>query len=111
MRDRAKPASFALENIFNTADYLWTLGDVNARVLKTAGNKLIGVLDRSGLKCGCEEFKGKKQKIYCLCHEKSAGSSASSKRSQFTLSGAGCRDKSGQFVPVIQCTGRRRKKK
>jgi len=27
----------------------------------------------------------------------------------FTLDGAGCRDKSGKFVPVAQCTGRNRK--
>lgn len=29
----------------------------------------------------------------------------------YTLTGAGCRDSQGQFVPVSQCTGRRRKAK
>ena len=58
--NKIKKASYALEYIFNTADYLWVLGDENARILNTAGNDLVSVLDDLGIECSCEEFKGKK---------------------------------------------------
>jgi hypothetical protein len=61
-------------------------------VMITADN-LIDVLKRQGLHCSCHYVRGKPP---CKCNTGNAD-----------LSGAGCRDKKGRFVPVSQCRRKR----
>lgn len=92
----------------NSLNYLYGLGErliiepetlnfpgTANSVMLTADN-LIDVLKRRGLHCSCHYRRGETP---CKCNTEKA-----------ELSGVGCRDKKGRFVPVPQCTRKRGRK-
>lgn len=72
-----------------------------------------------GIDCSCFTSKftaTKSGRLVCRCRPMTATEKREAAHRRpyltgFTFDGAHCRDSEGQFVPVVQCTGRRPKRK
>lgn len=100
----------ALESLYNTMSRLIERPPPNldgmANRVGLGADDLRKSLDKMGLNCSCRPtpYARYGKKYLCTCAK--AGSRRLSGVDLSGLSGSGCRDAQGRFVPVPQCTGR-----